>query len=100
MNFIRQVYPQLKKPNESGLFDKFARHSWGNKAKHIQLNLKRGESLKQFDDPVVDIYPFIKLTLTDDNYSDIDDTLYQVGKNPTWQPTIADQHATDWYKVT
>ena len=89
MNYLNQVFPKIK----SG--DKFARTSWGRKAKYIQLNLK-GHDVKAFDDPNVDIYPFIAIHLTDNHLGELG---MEHGQCPAWNPQTEDQQANDWYVV-
>jgi len=100
MNFKKQVYPRIK------TFDKFARRAWGKKAKYIQLKLDTDLSI--FNDPTIDIYPYIELTLAD-NYNDGlkakefpkpgEAQPYDAGKKPAWQITVEDQKVNDWYVV-
>lgn len=98
MNYKTQVYPNLTKPNKAGIFPKYAMEEWGNKARYIQVDLGSRYKLSDLKDPNMDIYPFIYVTLTDDNYG-VDPDLYPVGKNPSWQPAPGDQTATNWYLV-
>jgi len=101
MNYKRDVFPNLK------YGEKWAMHEWGNKVKCIQFNKGKGNyPLSTFDDPNIDILPFIEVFMADGINDGVEKKeIYAPGEqryiegNPSWQPAPGDQDANDWYKL-
>ena len=100
---IHEAYENIKQ------FKKLARKDWGAKVKFIQLSLQSkyvNYTSEMLTNNNVDIYPFIKVTLTDNYndgleekevYSDSERRPYDAGQKPAWVPTTEDMQANDWY---